>query len=329
MFLLTADIKVEGYKAFKPHSSSWENGVDNYCNTATVKIPGIAYLLCNDTKKYDRVDAAQQFKEGSKIEVFAGYDGVNKSRFKGFIRRINFTVPVELECEGYSYQLRENKRITKNYKTGTTVKTILTDLIAGTAIKLFDSNPDITIETQVRFNNVSGTQVLDWIKEKLLQTVYFKNEVLYCGLRETANMRQVKYQLGWNVVQDNELKFSPIREYSEVNIHLAARNKDGTFKNSAIIKNGAVKYKRLNVNIDQATIDRTAEQERKILANVGYEGSITAFLEPMIETGDAANIYDKRYPQRTQTSFGDSVKGEIGPNGGRQKIKIGNILGTG
>ena len=329
MFLLTADIKIEGYKAFKPNACTWENSIDNYSNTATVKIPGIAYLVCNDAKTYDRIDTAQQFKEGSKIEIYAGYDGKNKLRFKGFLKRINYTVPLELECEGYSYQLREQKRITKTYKSGTTVKTILQDITAGTDIQLFNGNPDITLETQVAFRNQSGTQVLDWLKEKLFQTVYFKNETLYCGLRETADMRTVKYQLGWNVIKDDELKFSRLRQYSEVNIQLAARNKNGRFTDATTLKNGAVKYKRMFVNIDQETMDRTAEQERKKLVNIGYEGSITAFLEPMIEAGEAANIYDKRYPQRTQTSFVDCVKGEISPSGGRQKIKIGNTLGTG
>lgn len=334
MFIMTADIKIGPFKPVKPHSLNWESGIANYSNKATIKLPAIAFLKCNDNNSYEKVDTAQQFEEGMKVECKCGYNGNNKTVFKGFLRRINFTTPLELECEGYSYQLRQKKRITKVYRKGTYLKTVLEELIQGTDIKLFEKNPSIKIESNAIFRNVSGVQILDWIKEKLLQTVYFKNEVLYCGLRETETIEQVKFRLGWNVIKDNDLKFTINKEYAEVNITLAARVKDGTYKKKKgkrpkpIIKDGATKYKRLSVALDEATIARTAEQERKKLTNIGYEGSITTFAEPYVEMGMGAHIYDLRYPERTGIYFIESVSGEFGPNGGRQKIKIGNTLGT-
>lgn len=331
MFVMTGYIQVEGFKPFKFNQVIVKAGVDNYSNTAIFKIPALAILKCSDGVTYDKVkvDTAQQFKEGLKVEVWAGYDGNNKKRFAGFIRRINYTVPLEIECEGYSYPLRLKKNISRSYPSGTALITVLKDLIQGTGIKLFEGNPSITIEAPVAFRNVSGTQVLDWIKDKLLQTVYFKQDVLYCGLLQTETVKVVKFRLGWNVIKDNDLKFSPIKEFAEVNIRVAARNADGTFKGHKTNRRGDTKYKRLFVKLDDETIQRTAEQERKALVNVGYEGSITAFAEPMVEPGEAANIYDSRYPQRTGTYFIEAVDLEFGPQGGRQKIKIGQTLGTG
>lgn len=326
---MTSDIKIGPFKPVKPAYLSWKNSVDNFSNTAVVKLPSIAFLKCNDNNTYEKVDTALLITEGMKIEAYCGYNGDNRLRHKGFIRRINYTTPVEFECEGYSYQLRQKKRITKVYPKGTALKTILNELIDGTDIRLYDGNPSINIECAVPFRNVDGIQVLEWIKEKLLQTVYFKNEVLYVGLRETQNPVVVKFSLGWNVIKDNKLKFSNKREYATVNISLAARNKNGTFRSTATrIKDGATKYKRLTVAIDQETIDRTAKQEQEQIANLGYEGGITAFLVPFVEIGMAADIEDRRYPDRIGKHFIPSEEGEFSTSGGRVNIKIGNTLGN-
>jgi hypothetical protein len=55
----------------------------------------------------------------------------------------------------------------------------------------------------------------------------------------------------------------------------------------------------------------------------GYEGSITAFLVPATNKGDVAEINGYKYPDKSGRFFVESVEGEFGPGGGRQKIQLG------
>jgi len=323
---MTANIKIGPYKAFKPTSVNWKRSVDSYSDSSLIKIPAIC-MLKSSGDTYTRVESSLQFKEGMKVEVAGGYDGNNVTRFKGFIRRINFTVPCEIECEGYSYQLRLKLDINKVYAAGVKMKTILTDLVAGTDIKLSDKIPDVTISTAVVFKRASGTQVLDWLKEKMLQTVYFNYDVLYVGLKETEIKKTVRFRLGWNVIKDNDLKFNSNKEHAQVKIEIQQREKNGQFK-SAVYQSKFTNtlVKRIHVRLDDSYLAKMAQAYKASLLGTGYEGLITAFAIPVVEPGMVAALEDPRYNERHSSNFIEEVEGSLGPGGGRQKIKIGNQL---
>lgn len=325
MFRMTADILIGSFKPVKPNSITWSRSIAQFSDTATIKIPAMCRLKVNG-ETYDKVQTGLQFTEGMKAEVYAGYDGNNTLRFKGFIRRINFTVPLEIECEGYSYQLRKKLNITKSYKN-TTVRNILNDLVAGTDIKLSDSIPNIPIETAI-FNNASGVQVLEWLKEKALLTVYFNFDTLYVGGMALEPKKTTRFRLNWNVIKDNELKFEANKEFAEVRIQLGSkRDKEGQRK-KAYSGNLNGQVKKLYTAIqDEKTQSAIAEQKRKEIVNQGYEGAITAFLVPVFNPGESVSIEDAKYPERTGKYFGVGVEGSFSLSGGRQKIKIGYTLG--
>ena len=322
---MQADIKIGAFKPFKPHSVSWKRSIDTYSDTAVVKVPGLAWMKCNDTQ-YELVNSADQFDEGMRIDVFVGYNDIKQLRFQGFIRRINFTIPVEIECEGYSYQLRKKEGYSKSYAS-TTVKQILGDLIVGTDIKLSDQIPDVPLRN-IYFKNVKGTDVLDYLKDKCLLTIYFNYNVLYCGLRMTEPKATVKFRLGWNVIKADDLKFNAGRELATVNIQVEKRKADGTKVKAKHggVKDGSVKILKVRHINDQALLKKIAEEERKKMLYRGYEGVMTLFAVPYIEPGMAASIYDSRYPERTGKYFIEAVDGQFGPSGGRQKCKIGATL---
>lgn len=326
MFKLTHDIAVEGLnggKPFKVNSMKWKRSVENYSDTATFKVPGITTLK-KYGDNYDRVQTGLLFKEGMKVSINAGYDGENDLCFKGFIRRINYTLPLEVECEGYSYQLRKKLDFTKNY-LNTTAKKILTDLVKGTDIKLSDEIPNIPIDKAV-FESVTGVQVLEWLHDKCLLTIYFTFDTLYCGMLQIEPNESKKFRLGWNVIKDSELKFNDQKEFADVRIQVGARKTNGQRERAYTGKrDGQVKRLRSAIR-DQATLQKIAEQKRKELVNRGYEGSITAFLKPFVAPGMAVEIDDAKYPERTGKYFVTAVDGSFETGGGRQTIKIGNSL---
>lgn len=324
MFTMTSNILIGNYAPVKPNAVSWKRSVENFSDTAVIKLPALTTLK-KEGDTYENVQTGLQFNEGMIVKIYAGYDGLNDLQFHGFVRRVNFTIPCEVECEGYSYQLRKKLDFSKAYKS-TTVRKILGDLIQGTDIKLSAFIPDIPIE-KVTFSNASGIQVLDWFKSKCLLTVYFNFDTLYVGGLQLEPKSTVAVRLGWNVIKDSELKFNDNKEFADVRIEVGARNVQGEKKRQMAGKlDGQVK--RLNTAIRDTTTQKSiADQKRRELVNRGYEGAITCFLKPHIEPGMAISIDDTKYPERKGVYFVSGVDGDFSTSGGRQKIQIGYSLG--
>lgn len=324
MFLMTADIKLGDFKPVKPHALKWSRSVNKFSDTCSIKLPAIS-MMKKEGDTYEQVETGLQLKEGMKVEVLAGYNGNNALRFKGFIRRKNYQVPLELECEGYSYQLRTKEGFSCSYKS-IKLKELLAALTKGTDIVLSDAIPDMTLQN-IRFKNVKGTEVLEYLKDKCLLTVCFDFEVLYVGLKMADIKSVAKFQLGWNVIKDSELKFETNKELASVNIQIEKREKTGKKKRGKTeIKDGSIKKIQVRHITDEASLKKIAEEKRKELVNRGYEGKITAFLFPYVEPGMSASIIDKKFPERTGNYFIESVEGEFSSSGGRQKITIGASL---
>lgn len=321
MFVMTADIKFEGFKAVKPSSLKWNLNIDNISDTAMIVIPAMCGLI-DKNNNYSLVQTGMQIKEGLKVEIYAGYDGRNDLQFKGFVKRINFKVPMEVECEGYSYQLRR-KMINKSFGK-TTVKSVLGYLLDGTDITLSDKCPaNIDFEAQT-FQNYTAMQVLEYLKEKYLLTVFFEFDKLYVGWRATYNAGTAKLRLNWNVVKDDQLLFATYTG-STVHIELESRAKDGTRKKKKsgnVLRPGDVK--KVKTRIDNDADKELAANDLQLLENKkGFTGGMLAFLKPYVRPGMTVEIIDKNYKERNGSYFIDSVDGSFSTSGGRQNIKIG------
>ncbi|HCW06895.1 MAG TPA: hypothetical protein DGG95_05980 [Cytophagales bacterium] len=309
----------------KPNAIKWSRSIYDLSDTATIILPAVGRLTRGiDGKKIKTTDL---LIGGTPVSIYAGYDNKNDLHFKGFISRVNFKIPVEIECEGYSYILRNKLGIDKSYKN-TTVKSILQELIGDTEIKLHPDIPNIPIE-KCQFINASGIQVLEWFKEKCLLTVYFVYDQIYVGGDTLVPGQTIKLRLGWNVVKDDELKFHP-KEFADVKISILNRQANGQFiSQTSSNNNGQISgIKKIRTLIsDPKTMKAIAERERTLLVNSGYEGMVTAFLKPFATPGMVALIYDTKFKQRTGKYFITGIEGSFSKSGGRQKIKIGYFLG--
>ncbi|MBO9200583.1 MULTISPECIES: hypothetical protein [Niastella] len=320
---MTSNVTVEGIKnIIKPNGISWKRSVTDYSDTATIKLPAVA-MLKKEGGEYERIETGIKFQEGKKITIACGYDGKNPVQFKGFISQIKPNIPLEIECEGYSYQLRKKQAFNKSYRAGTNMKKVLTDLIDGTDITLSKAIPDVIIQSPVQFSGKTAIQVLDWFKEQMLMTVYFNFQELYVGLKYTNFKNTIKLRLGWNVVEDNDLKFNPNKNLSNVKVALSTKQKDGkTQYADPKSKGNDSKQIKMKVRLDPDTLKKIQEDQKRKLMNRGYEGSLTSFLVPFAEPAMAVEIDDPKYPARAGKYFIEAVEGEFGSGGGRQKIKI-------
>jgi hypothetical protein len=324
MFYLTSDITIGNYTKVKPSKATWKTDINSFTDTCTIELPRITYLKTVKTATEDKQEPNERkeyvFKENDKITMLLGYDGNNVKRFEGFIKRVNMSIPVKIECEGYSYLLYDII-FNKTYST-VTVKQLLTDLCTGTEITLSPDIPNIPLQN-VRFKNATGIQVLEWLQKSCHLAVYFNFNELYAGTQYGKKGKRVKFRLGWNTVKEDDFKQRIVEKNVRIVIH--EKNDKGEVKK---IKSDVEKYSdekeiKVKAGIPADLLKQIANRLQTKKNYNGYEGSITAFLEPATNKGDVAEIDGYKYPEKSGSFFVESVEGEFGPGGGRQKIQLG------
>jgi len=324
---MTSDITIGKHEKVKPNKVAWKTDVNSFTDTCTIDLPRLTYLKTiktatqdgqqpNERKEYD-------IKEGDPITVSLGYNNRNVKRFQGFVKRVNMSIPVKVECEGFSYLLYDII-FSKSYAS-TTVKKILTDLCQGTEIILSKEMPDIPLKN-VRFKNATGIQVLEWLQKECKLAVYFNFNELFVGTLFGKTQDKVKFRLGWNTVKEDEFKLRLVDKNVRVVIH--EKNDNGEVKKT---KSDAKKYSnektvKVKAGIPDHFLQQIANRLQTKSNYNGFEGRITAFLEPAVTKGMAADITDRQYPERAGLYFVESVSGEFGTGGGRQTIGLGFLI---
>ena len=327
-FYLTSSITIGDYKSIKPNKVSWKTDVGNFTDSCTITLPRITHMVNKNPNKTRDIDVTNQkdniyqFKEGDKVEVLLGYNNKNEKRFSGFIRRVKMGIPVELECEGYGYQLYDII-FNKTYQN-VSVKHLLKDLTAGTEIKLSDETPDIPLKN-VRFKNATGIQVLEYLKKEVNLAVYFNFDELYVGTMFGKVQKRVKAKIGWNTVSDDD--FQKRKVDKDVKIVVKEKDQKGEVKKT---KSDLQKYS------DEKTVKIKADIPANFLKQIvnrlqtqenykGYEGNIQLFLVPYVNKGMVIELDGGMYPEKTGDYFVQSIQGEFGMSGGRQTVQLGFI----
>jgi len=319
MFYLTSEISIWDFRHINPSEIKWRCSVSDFTDTCEIVLP---------LRPYVRNDSQNQtaFREGDKVEVKVGYNDRNETVFKGFIRRVNFGKPLKLDCEGYSFQLR-NIVFTRSYAR-TTIRQILQDLIRNTDIKLSAMISDVALEN-VTFNRTPGLKVLEWFQRECACVVFFDFDTLYVGASKFAIQKKTQRLLfGWNTVEERELKKD--MSDTEIEIYITERGEDGKAKNTlgkATRKHGrwrftSTKEVRVRSGLPESFRREIARQLAELENFSGYKGNVTAFLEPHFEKSMVAEIIDLDFPDRNGKYFVETVEGSFGTKGGRQKLTL-------
>lgn len=312
---------------------SIRESIHEYANKCTIKLPTSAVLKYAtqvgevEPPSVQSIKTANQFKSGDKVFVNLGYNGILKQEFVGFVTRINRTTPVEIECEGYSYLLRKKKNIKKSWKT-TTLKEVLKEVVKGTEIKLHDKIPDIPLKNLL-INNASGTQVIDYLKELLKDTItaFFIDNVLFVGLTYTdiTEGKTVKYSEGKNVISDDALKYHEADDI-EVKIEFKHNQPDGTKKQGTqdnVKTGGIIRTEIVSAVDDTAWLTKMAKAKLAQETFDGYEGEITTFLIPYCRVGYRAEYRSKKYPQKNGNYFVEGTTVNFSTGGARRIPELG------
>ncbi len=324
-FYLTSDISIGNETKVKVNKVAWETSVGSFIDTCTITLPRAIYLRNENQSQTKDLNGRKtyQFKEGDKVVVNLGYNNQNHKRFEGFVRLVKMGIPVELECEGYGYQLYDiifNKTYAK-----VSVKNLLKDLTEGTEIVLSDEIPDIPLKN-VRFKNATGIQVLEWLKSKVKLAVYFNFNELYVGTLFGKSKGRAKVRIGWNTIQDDDFQKKKI----DKSVKVVVREKDskGEVKKT---KSDEKKYSnekevKVKAGLPSNFLKEIANRLQTKENYKGYEGSLSLFLVPYVTKGMVLEVDGGMYPEKTGDYFVESLSGEYGTGGGRQTPKLGFLM---
>lgn len=339
-FTLNSNITIGAYNRIKPNEVKVSLSLTDYVNRAIVKLPASARLVNAQKEVSNTIQTALQFNEGDKVVIELGYNGQLVKEFEGFISRVNVATPCEVECEGYSYQLRKVQPKSKVFKNAE-LKEVLQYIITGTDIKLSSLIPGCKIQKLV-IDGHTGQEVLELIKKALNDLLYinFHDKELYAGLAYLDPKNKAVYRLGWNVIKDTNLKQRKSGN-DKITVVYRGKKKDGTHVEATIKSKGQsnvittegsagnggeTKVITTHTITDEATLKQMAAAKLKKLSYDGYEGKITAFLQPFCQHGWKAKLIDKTYPERSGEHIVEAVEVTYGMSGARRIIQIGERL---
>ncbi|MBS1740734.1 MAG: hypothetical protein JST88_09355 [Bacteroidetes bacterium] len=308
------------------HEVQVEKSIFSFVDTAKIRVPATARLAQQGELCAESIETAKQFQEGDKVEIKLGYDNNLETEFKGFIKRVNFTTPCEIECEGYSWQLRK-KTFAKSWKDAN-VKDILQELIAGTDITIHKDTPDTKFEGQFVLNDENAATALEKMKKEMFLTVYFiGGDQLYVGLEQTAQTgKEVKYKLGWNTIKDDQLKYRRAED-TKIYMRVSYKNKKGKTLYKKFGHTGGVEQPMdCGMVTDMNLLKRMVNAKAREFRYAGYEGKITAFLQPYAQHGWKAVLTDNKYSERNGSYIITSTEVHFGTGGARRMVGIGRSL---
>jgi hypothetical protein len=328
MFTLNAHITIGPYSFTGVHEVRVRRSLNNYTETATIKIPTSARLR-QAPGVSTTVQTAEAIQAKMPVTIRLGYDGDLRTEFEGFVGRVNFASPVEIECEGYFQPLKYTS-YEQNFED-VKLEALLEYLLSKIPKDLgYFLSPDIPDAPLGRFycDNRTGTEILDELAKDGF-AVYFRGKTLFAGLQYTSVFDTVKYRLGWNVIKDNELKFRR-QEDVRVRINAIYIKPDNTRISTSVgPARGAERTMYFtNISAKEDAAIRTelkarAENELQKISYDGYEGKITTFLKPFALQGDTAELEDPVYPERNGNYVIEATEVRFGMNGARRQLNLG------
>jgi len=311
------------------HHVEIDNSIDKIGSSAKIAIPTSARIKSDLENSVTSAQTAKMFKKGDKINIKLGYDDDLKEEFDGFIYKINLTTPLEIECEGHEFLLRENVP-TKTF-TSTTLRDVVEYIIDGKNknIELDGDIPKVDMTSYPIPANLTRLEALQQLKERYGVTLYFNKNKLYAGLDFIKYQGNVKYSLGENTPKSDELKYQYADDV-KLKVKAIQINKDNTKLEAEVgDKDGQHRTLYFYNAKSKEELKKLAKTEMLKWKFDGYVGKITTFLQPYSSPGMTAEIIDKVYSERDGKYEIRSVKVEFGTSGGRRYVEIGKTVSNG
>lgn len=317
MFVLCCGIKIGSTSFRSVHDVQIKRSIYNLGATATVKVP-VTAVLKHAGEAPTHIETAQVIKVGDKVEIRLGYDNQLNTEFTGYVKRLNYKVPLEIECEDEYYKTRAVNCLFSAKET--TLKSCLNTILPG--VKL-GSCVDLTLKNFI-VNNKPGSWVLGLLKKEYGLSVFFDiNGNLYASKAHDVQGDTVKYCLRYNVIKDDDLTFQLAQDV-KLKVKAICYYKDGTKIEGEIGEEGGETKTLYYYDVKNAAeLKALAQQELKRYSYDGYRGKIETFLFPFALPGMVAELDDPVYQERSGNYYIESTEVSFGTGGARRNVEIG------
>lgn len=317
MFILCSEIRIGNVSFKSVHDVRIKRSIYSLAATAIVKVP-VTAVLKHAGEPPTHIETAQAIKVGDKVELKLGYDGSFDTEFTGYIKRLNYKVPLEIECEDEYYQTRQVNCVFS--KKETSLKDCLTTVLPKIEIA---NCADLTLKNFV-INNKPGSWVLGYLKKEYGLAVFFDFKgKLYAGKAHDVQGERVKYRLRYNVIKDDDLKYQLAQDV-KLKVKAMCYYKDGTKIEGEIGEEGGETKTLYYYDVkDAKELKLLAQEELKRYSFDGYRGKIETFLIPFAVPGMVAELDDPIYQERSGSYYIESTEVTFGTSGARRKVEIG------
>ena len=315
--------------------SSW----DTFTDTATITIP-------NKFRKDNETIIAgtdNLFKRGDVIEINIGYFPNLKRRFTGFLNQIRPDNPLVLECEDSMWLLKQINLTSKQF-INTTIKTVIDFATAGLDnLKVEFDDPDADIGSFEIDNKgfVNAVTVFEVLKKQFGYNIYFQDGVLQVRILNsilTLDKPAHVMDFQFNVLPDDNLTFQRDDDVGMV-VRFDSKQKDNSVitlfgfkeKGKVVITNkpkqgGIVNSWKVPELSRELIIKLITKNIDKYIWE-GFQGSLTTFLEPVIDHSDRIDLIDNKHPEKNGRYLIKSVLTNFGIDGAFQTPELRNKVG--
>jgi hypothetical protein len=286
----------------------------NLADTAIITMPETIMNRVIDYQKYLGV--------GDYVVIQLGYDNVLQTEFEGYIEKM------ELDGLGIKVYCMDALFLFKKDIKDIQFKPASLKQIAEYVVSQIDSTYKVVCDFSITYekfviHQATGLNVLKKLQEDTKANVYFRTDKkeLHIHPAFLEKSGDVIYSMQHNIETSNlsykhkgDNKLQVIVEGTDVNGKVVRVTKGSTGGNSFTIKVGSIKESDLEIIADNAYKSRNRDQ---------YEGTITTWLIPFVQSSYSAKIVDSDYPENTSTHYVETVETSFSENGGKRTITLG------
>lgn len=319
MFVIGFEAIIGGKRFTRLHRVEIHDSIKTLGKSARLMLPSSSRLERKGAF-ISEVELAKTFQVGDEVVINFGYDGIKHEEFRGYLRKIKPTTPLEIECEDEVYNLRR-KTMQKSFRN-TTLKNIIEYVLEGTGIQVVNDVPKVNFRTFV-IKRVNAAQVIEKLRKEYGLTIYFRaQKSLVIGLASETDGTIVKYVVGRNVIS-HDLEWE-----SEENVRLKVKavlvGKDNTFTTKEVGEADGEQRTIFFYNLATGdNLEQRAQEELLKYRYSGYRGSLTGFLLPVCRIGNTVRLIDENFDNQEGDYLVEEVKTSLSDRGGRRQVKLG------
>jgi hypothetical protein len=319
MFVIGVAAQIGGAAFNRIHAVEVKNSIKVLGKTAKLELPTTARLE-RAGELVGETESVKVFNVGDEVVINFGYDGDLREEFRGFVRLIKPTNPLEIYCEDAVYLLKR-KRMQKSFRN-ITLASLLDYILQDTGIEIVNEIPVINFRTFM-LKNVNAAQVLEKLRKSYGLTIYFSAfKQLVVGLASYTDDVLVKYVTGENVI-GHDLEWQSEDDVS-LRIKAVSISQDNQFTTKVVGDEDGEERTVFFYNLDAGEdLEQRARQELLRFRRSGYKGSLRAFLLPYCEVGNRLRFTDQNYENQEGDYLVESVTTTVNLGGGTRKVTLG------